>query len=183
MPWKIEWSNSYYIYWVVQLSKSSGEMAQCCLHPDVIQWEVLCKPCVVVLLKFFDLNLMMWKLTDLECVGRMLDSWAGLLKGVSALIDKEKWWMEQKNGGEYSGIGSCKAWTLNGLEGTTVKEIWGTIAETWMWCVCWYFVVVQSLSHVQLFLKPSATGFPPVLILNMIFLSVVMEMWLQRKMS
>lgn len=64
---------------------------------------------MVALIKFFDLNLMMWKLTHLECVGRMLDSWAGLLKGVSALIDKEKSWMEQKNGGEYSGIGSCKA--------------------------------------------------------------------------
>lgn len=51
----------------------------------------------------------MWKLTHLECVGSMSDSWAGLLKEVSALIDQEKWWMEQKNGAEYSGIGICKA--------------------------------------------------------------------------
>lgn len=84
-------------------------MAQCSVHPDVMQWEVPCKPCVVFLLKFFDLNLIMWKLTHLECVGSMSDSWAGLLKEVSALIDQEKWWMEQKNGAEYSGIGICKA--------------------------------------------------------------------------
>ena len=182
MPWKVEWSSRYYIYWVVRLSKSSSEMAQCCVHPDVMQWEVPCKPCVVVLLKFFDLNLIMWKLTRLECVGSVSDSWVGLLKGVSALVDKEKWSMEQKNGGEYPGIGDCKAWTLNGLEGTAVKEIWGTTEETWVWCVC-YFVVVQLLSHVWLF-EPMGCRLPlSVDTKQMIFLSVVMEMWLQRKMS
>lgn len=34
---KIEWSSGYHIYWVVELVKSSSEMVQCYVHPDVMQ--------------------------------------------------------------------------------------------------------------------------------------------------
>lgn len=42
-------------------------MAQQSLLPDVMQWEAPSKPCVGFLLKVFDLNLTVRRLTHLEC--------------------------------------------------------------------------------------------------------------------
>ena len=91
------------------------------MHPDVMQWEVPCKPCVVVLLKFFDLNLIMWKLTHLECVGSVSDSWAGLFKRSQCsdrprkVVDgTEEWgrifwnWHLQSMNFQWIGGNSCK---------------------------------------------------------------------------